>query len=281
MILKDTIRGVQGECVEDLVKTQQQFMEEAWTPSPWLPRRSLTPWADYAWHASLFACRDRLPADLSPYRFLIVQCGSGVDTHFYQEEGAANIAVTDISVRALNMTRKHCGPLPAVLADTQHLPFQDGAFDYVGVRSGLHHLEKPYDGLAEMARVAKRGYFFVENQRTPLVPLLVRLGALGYEEDAGNEVYRFTREEVGAFLESIGDPDYHIKTAWFLQVPPLLALSKIVPGRLPLKLFRGVLAILNAVVGRWGNAFCVVVEKDVTSGSESSATPDSAVRSKV
>ncbi len=239
-------------------------MEDEWEPAPWLERTALTPWADYAWHASLFACRKHLPADLSPYTFLIVQCGAGDDTHFYQVEGAQRVTVTDISVRALHITKRHCKNPSAVIADTQHLPFREGAFDYVGVRSGLHHLERPFDGLAEMHRVARRGYFFVENQQTPLVPLLVWMGALEYEEDAGNHVYRFTRSEVAQFLESLGAAHYTIETAWFLQVPPLLALSKLVPGRLPLAMFKGCLFAVNRIVGRLGNAFCVVVEKQQT-----------------
>ncbi len=245
----------------DLVRTQQRYMEEQWEPSPWLQRSTLTPWADYAWHASLFACRRHLPDDLSNHTFLIVQCGAGDDTHFYQFEGAQRVTITDISVRALRVTQQHCDNPPAVIADTQHLPFRDNAFDYVGVRSGLHHLEHPYDGLAEMHRVANRGYFFVENQKTPLVPLLVWMGALEYEEDAGNQVYRFTRGEVAQFLGKLGAAHYTIETAWFLQIPPLLALSKYVPGRFPLVLFKSLLFLVNRVFGRLGNAFCVVVQK--------------------
>jgi ubiquinone/menaquinone biosynthesis C-methylase UbiE len=256
-------KATQGEpsALADLVRTQQRFMEDDWEPSPWLQRSTLTPWADYAWHASLFACRKQLPDDLSPHTFLIVQCGSGVDTHFYQAEGVQHLTVTDISVRALKLTQRHCNAPPAVIADTQHLPFRENAFDYVGVRSGLHHLEHPYEGLSEMARVARLGYFFVENQKTLLVPLLVRLGALEYEEDAGNQVYRFTRNEVAQFLDRLGATRYTIETAWFLQVPPLLALSKRIPGRLPLALFKVLLFVINSLIGRLGNAFCVVAHK--------------------
>jgi len=245
----------------DLVRTQQHFMEKQWEPSPWLQRSTLTPWADYAWHASLFACRKHLPNDLAPHSFLILQCGAGVDTHFFQAEGAQHVTITDISIRALKLTRQHCNNAPAVIADTQHLPFREGAFDYVGVRSGLHHLKHPYDGLAEMARVAKRGYFFIENQKTLLVPVLVAMGALEYEEDAGNQVYRFTRPEVSQFLNQLGDTQHTIETAWFLQVPPLLALSKQIPGRLPLLGFKALLFAINTLIGRLGNAFCVVAHK--------------------
>ena len=245
----------------DLVRTQQRYMEEEWEPAPLLQRATLTPWADYAWHASLFQCREHLPRDLAPYSFLIVQCGSGDDTHFYQGEGAQRIVVTDISMRAIKMTQSRCNGVPAVIADTEHLPFRVDAFDYVGVRSGLHHLERPYEGLAQMHRVARKGYFFVENQQTPLVPLLVWMGALEYEEDAGNHVYRFSRKEVGQVLDRLGAARHTIDTAWFLQVPPLLALSKHVPGRVPLKLFKALLYLINSVFGRLGNAFCVVVEK--------------------
>lgn len=85
------------------------------------------------------------------------------------------------------------------------------------------------------------------------VPRLVAAGP--------SPVFRFTRAEVRAFLDRLGAKSYAIETARFLQAPPLLALSKLVPGRLPLLLFKALLRIVNAIGGRWGNAFCVVVER--------------------
>ena len=47
---------------------------------------------------------------------------------------------------------------PLVEADGQYLPFADSAFDYVICSHVLEHVEKPALLLAELMRVAKRGY---------------------------------------------------------------------------------------------------------------------------
>ncbi|MBN2308975.1 MAG: class I SAM-dependent methyltransferase [Candidatus Hydrogenedentes bacterium] len=244
--------------MSDLLARQRRYMDEEWTPPPWIERAALTPMADYAWHSSLIACRNRLPRDLTDASILIVNCGSGVDTHFFQTEGAGCVGATDISLRALAAMRSHCPGATPVVADTERLPFPDGAFDWVGVRSGLHHLERPYAGLAEMARVARAGFFFIEAQDTVLVPVLVRLGFLEAEEEAGNRVFRFRRRDVAAQLEALEVDAYTIRTAWFMQVPPLLELSKRIPGRAAAWLLRAFVWTLNLFIGRVGNCMVVV-----------------------
>ena len=47
---------------------------------------------------------------------------------------------------------------PMVEADGQFLPFADGAFDYVICSHVLEHVEDPRQLIAELMRVAKRGY---------------------------------------------------------------------------------------------------------------------------
>jgi ubiquinone/menaquinone biosynthesis C-methylase UbiE len=247
--------------MSDLMRKQRRYMEEEWTPPPWRDRPSLTPMADYAWHSSLLACRARLPEDLSTASMLIVSAGWGEDTHFFQVEGVRDITVTDISERVIALTPERCPGARPVLADTEYLPFRDDSFDFVGVRSGLHHLEHPYDGLREMARVARRGFFFIESQDTPLVPLLVKLGVLEAEEEVGNTVYRFKRYEVMRRLRELGAVDHTIQTAWFMQIPPVLALSKHIPGKLPALALRAFVSVFNVFFGRWGNCMVVVARK--------------------
>ena len=58
--------------------------------------------------------------------------------------------------RALRSVRRRHGlEIEAVTADATRLPFADRSFDVVLVHDGLHHLEDPWLGLAEMARVAR------------------------------------------------------------------------------------------------------------------------------
>ncbi|MCP4641859.1 MAG: methyltransferase domain-containing protein [bacterium] len=247
--------------MDDLLRQQRRYMDEEWAPSPWMDRRLLTPMADYAWHSSLLAARAHLPDDLAGISMLILSCGQGVDTHFFQVEGADAITVTDISPRVLDVASERCPGIRGVIADTEHLPFKDGAFDIVGVRSGLHHLRDPYAGLRDMARVARAAFFFIEHHQTGLTPLLVRLGVLEDKEEEGNEVYRFVREEVADVLKSLGVARYTIQTAWFLQVPPILHLSKRIPGRWAAGLLRGFVRLFNGLFWRTGNCIVTVAHR--------------------
>ena len=46
--------------------------------------------------------------------------------------------------------------------DMNNLGFRDEAFDYVLVKESLHHMSRPYQGLYEMLRVAKKGAVVIE-----------------------------------------------------------------------------------------------------------------------
>ena len=240
---------------------QRHYMNHIWTPPAFVPRNTLTPLADYIAHSTLIHCRELLPADLSKHSFLFVNCGSGVDTDFFASEGAGRVMVTDLSERAVRLAHEHNARIHGVSATTEQLPFADGAFDFVGVRSGLHHLDDPYEGLREMARVAKLGVFFIEGQKTSLVPMFARVGMLEEKEEAGNTVYRFTREELQERLPAIGIARWDVVIGSFLQVPALLKLARHVPGKFSARLWRGLVRALNIAWGRWGNAFIVVAWK--------------------
>lgn len=47
---------------------------------------------------------------------------------------------------------------PLVVADAHHLPFKDGAFDYVVCYHILEHMDDPAQFIRELTRVGKRGY---------------------------------------------------------------------------------------------------------------------------
>ena len=62
------------------------------------------------------------------------------------------------------------------VADAEALPFKNDSFDFVYVHDGLHHLERPLSGVAEMARVARRGVCITEPAQAAITRLSVRLG---------------------------------------------------------------------------------------------------------
>jgi ubiquinone/menaquinone biosynthesis C-methylase UbiE len=217
--------------------------------------------ADYAYHSSLIACRNRLPGDLSSANMLIVNCGGGWDTRFFQLEGVYKITVTDISSVCLQKTASRCPGVRTIMADTARLPFSDNSFDFVGVRSGLHHLQNPLNGIKEMARVARQAFFFIEGHQTIFTPLLVRLGLLEGEEKAGNQVYRFKVSEVANLFRYYGSTKYTVDTAWFMQIPPLIKAADHIPGKFPALLLRVFVQIFNFFLGKTGNSIVAVCYK--------------------
>ena len=138
---------------------------------------------------------------------LAVCGGSGMDAEFLARAGARVIS-SDISLGAAWRTRergqRHGVAIDVIVADAERLPFPDRSIDIVYVHDGLHHLERPLDGLAEMARVARRAVCVTEPARAAATRLAVRLGLALEREEAGNRVARLGVEEVVAALRARG-----------------------------------------------------------------------------
>ncbi len=102
--------------------------------------------------------RIRDAAHLTPCaRVLDVACGPGLVAEALAPDAGTVVAV-DLTPTMLHRTRSRCqaAGLPHVhcaLSQAETLPFDDGAFDAVVVRSALHHFPYPAAALAEMARV--------------------------------------------------------------------------------------------------------------------------------
>ena len=139
-----------------------------------------------------------------------------------------------------------------------------GRFDVVYVHDGLHHLERPLDGLAEMARVARHGVCVTEPARAALTRLAVRVGLALEHEEAGNRVARLTIDDVSATLSDLGfrvvaaerygmyyrhEPGRAVRV---LSHQPLLGLAQIS--------FR----VANALAGRLGNKLTVQAVREST-----------------
>ena len=86
-------------------------------------------------------------------KILDVGCGTGFVSQLYPNFDIVGIDISD-EMLARN-------PYKWVKAPAEAIPFPDGTFDFVVVRSLLHHLEKPEVGLKEIHRVLKPGGRFV------------------------------------------------------------------------------------------------------------------------
>ena len=194
---------------------------------------------------------------------MVVCGGSGMDAEFLHERGAA-VITSDISLgaakRARERARRGGFALLSIVADVERLPVRDASVDLIYVHDGLHHLERPEIGIAEMARVG-RAVSITEPARAAGTRLAVKLGLALHKEESGNVVMRLSPGDVSAELERLG-----FRT---LAGGRYLMYYRHEPGRV-FRLLSGQglfpLARLywragNAVLGRFGNKMTVVAER--------------------
>ena len=198
---------------------------------------------------------------LDGWTALTVCGGSGMDAEFLANAGAAVIS-SDLSIgaagRVRERARRHGTPIEPIVADVEHLPFADRSVDLVYVHDGLHHLEDPWSGISEMARVARRAVCIIEPARAAATAIGVRLGLAFDREDAGNRVARLDPAAVASALRAAG---FRV-----VRAERYAMYYHHVPGRLTEFLSRRLLLegtvlgwrLANRIVGRAGNKLTIV-----------------------
>jgi SAM-dependent methyltransferase len=184
-----------------------------------------------------------------------------MDAEFLARAGA-EVVTSDVSLgaarRAQLRARRHGVEYLSIVADVEHLPFADDAFDIVYVHDGLHHLDDPLVGLAEMARVARSWVCVTEPAVAAVTSAAVRVGLALEQEDAGNRVGRLTASEIGAVLDAKGF------RVWRTRRYAMLYRHE--PG-LPVRLFslpglftiaRLGMTVIDSLIGRFGNKLVVI-----------------------
>jgi ubiquinone/menaquinone biosynthesis C-methylase UbiE/uncharacterized protein YbaR (Trm112 family) len=186
--------------------------------------------------------------------------GSGVDAEFLARRGA-HVILSDISLgvvlQARERARRYGLELDLVVADAEALPFADASLDLVYVHDGLHHLEQPAVGLAEMARVARRAVSISEPANAFATNAAVRLGLADKQEEAGNPVQRLGLQEITSELATRGfRPIAPQRYAMYYRHWPgwaMQTLSK--PALLPIA--KASFRAVNRLLGRYGNKLAV------------------------
>lgn len=207
--------------------------------------------------------------DLVGSSALAVCGGSGMDAEFLVRAGASVVS-SDISLGAARRTRERALryglEITPVVADVEHLPFADAAFDLVYVHDGLHHLEQPDLALQEMARVAGRWVAVTEPTRALATSAAVHVGMALEREEAGNLVVRLTPGEIVRTLSDAGYRSLVVQRyAMYYRHEPgsiFRALSR----RRVFPLARVAWRVGNFIVGRFGNKMVVVAERAHPSG---------------
>jgi SAM-dependent methyltransferase len=198
---------------------------------------------------------------LDGWTALTVCGGSGMDAEFLAAAGASVIS-SDLSLGAADRVRqrtdRHGTSVIPIVADVERLPFADRSVDLVYVHDGLHHLEDPFAGIAEMARVARRAVCISEPARAVATSIGVRLGLALDREEAGNRVARLQLGATVAALEAAG---FRVVRAdryamYYHHVPGRLAsfLSRRPLLRMTVLGWR----LANRTIGRFGNKLTVV-----------------------
>jgi len=198
---------------------------------------------------------------LDGWTALTVCGGSGMDAEFLADAGAAVIS-SDLSLgaasRVRERARRHGIQIEPIVADVERLPFADRSVDLVYVHDGLHHLEDPFSGISEMARVARRAVCITEPARATVTTIGVRLGIALDREEAGNRVARLEPAAVASSLQAAG---FHV-----VRADRYAMYYHHEPGRLTALLSRQLLLastirgwrLANRIVGRVGNKLTIV-----------------------
>jgi ubiquinone/menaquinone biosynthesis C-methylase UbiE/uncharacterized protein YbaR (Trm112 family) len=186
--------------------------------------------------------------------------GSGMEAEFLARCGA-QVMLADISAGAASRARERASrfafELTPVVADVERLPFRDRSVDLVFVHDGLHHLARPTDGLAEMARVAAHAVSINEPARAAVTQVAVRLGVSDVAEDAGNRIERVDPSELARVLENHGFRIVQTRRyGMFYRHEPGPAM-RLFSSRTLFPLATGAVRGFNAVAGQFGNKLTI------------------------
>lgn len=201
---------------------------------------------------------------------LTVCGGSGMDAEFLARAGS-RVVSSDISLGSARRTRARARryglDITPIVADVEHLPFANEAFDLVLVHDGLHHLDHPETGLVEIARVARRWVSVTEPARAAATAVAVRTGLALEREEAGNLVARMVLAEI---LKTLADAGFRPLLAeryamYYRHEPGVF--FRLLSHRSIFPIVRWSWRFGNALLAKGGNKLVVVAERKVQDGA--------------
>jgi SAM-dependent methyltransferase len=191
---------------------------------------------------------------------LTVCGGSGMDGEFLARQGA-RVIVSDISLEAAGRARLRAHRsglgMTSVVADIEALPFCDRSFDLVYVHDGLHHLERPAAGMAEMARVAAAAVSINEPAKAAATRLAVHARVAEDVEEAGNRIERLDPGVLAADLEAAGFTVVRSERYAMLYRHEPGPAMRLFSAPALYELARCAIAAFNAIAGRFGNKMTI------------------------
>ncbi len=149
----------------------------------------------------------KVSVDLRPlrpgWRLLDLGCGDG---HHALEALRAGCRVVgaDIDASAVRRTARLLPPLHAAVADAQHLPFRDAAFDAVICTETLEHVQDDVAAMREVARVLRPAGLLLASVPSHFTERAYWRLSPGYLEMPGGHVRIYTPKLVAERLRSAG-----------------------------------------------------------------------------
>lgn len=86
----------------------------------------------------------------------------GSDANFLLRNGAKHVHASSISDYTLKTAAQDGHIKDFSAQNVERLTFEDKSFDYVLCKEAFHHFPRPFQGLYEMARVARKGIVLIE-----------------------------------------------------------------------------------------------------------------------
>jgi ubiquinone/menaquinone biosynthesis C-methylase UbiE len=187
-----------------------------------------------------------------------------MDAEFLAAEGA-RVLLADISPGAAKRARERADrfdlPIFPLVADALQLPLADRSVDVAYIHDGLHHLERPLAGVAEMCRVARRAISITEPARAAVTAAAVKAGLALEEEEAGNRVERLTLNEIACELQRHG---FEVlrgeRYAMYYRHRPGRAVRRL-SAPVAFELTTTGFKALNLIAGRFGNKLAIQAER--------------------
>jgi len=173
----------------------------------WLKSNTIDSWR----HQRMYGCLDPILDIYKGNSWLTIGDGRyGTDAHYLLQKGA-QVTASNIDDTLLKKANKLGFIQKFRKENAERLSFKGNSFDFVLCKESLHHFPRPYIGLYEMLRVARKGMVLIEpNDVSHNLTLLQKLFCLiktgikrilGIKEPSpyepvGNYLFRISREEM-------------------------------------------------------------------------------------
>ena len=113
------------------------------------------------------AIRAALPSLLGA-KVLSIGCGSGIDTKWLKDNGAASAAGIDLSSGLIDIAKRNFPDLSFQVMDMEKLVFEDDSYDLLYSSLAIHYLDDWTTALTEAHRVLKPGGTYVFSCNHPI-----------------------------------------------------------------------------------------------------------------